>query len=113
MYDMFDWSYADSTWKMGNSISQQLNSSSDLSLYFFNSVIGSVIKYSKQKTLYIPKYSSLVGLTGVFHETIPFESDSEYIVFRPTLTALDILYSAPGELWNWKHPNSRDFQRKA
>ena len=77
MYDMFDPSYADSTWKMGNSISQQLNSSSGLSLYFFNSVIGSVINFSKQKTLYIPKYSSLVRLTGVFHETVPFRSNSD------------------------------------
>lgn len=62
MYDMFDRSYADSTWKMGNSISRRLNSSSGLSLYPFNSMIGSVINFSKRKTLYIPKYSSLVML---------------------------------------------------
>jgi hypothetical protein len=97
---------------MGNSISQRLNSSSGLSLYFFNSVIGFVINFSKQKTLYIPKYSSLVGLTGMFHKTMPFQSNSEYIVFRPTLTALDILYSALGELWKLKHPKSRDSQAK-
>ncbi|PWA87547.1 hypothetical protein CTI12_AA127200 [Artemisia annua] len=48
----------------------------------------------------------------MFHETIPFHSNSEYIVFRPTLTALDILYSAPGEFWKWKHPRCRDFQDK-
>ncbi|GJV28365.1 hypothetical protein Tco_1384813 [Tanacetum coccineum] len=98
---------------MGNSISRRFNSlSSCLSLCFFNSVIRSVINFSKQKTISIPKYSSLVGLTGVFRETIPFHSNSKYIVFRPTLTALDILFSGPGELWNWKHPKSIDFQAK-
>ncbi|PWA95978.1 hypothetical protein CTI12_AA044370 [Artemisia annua] len=49
---------------------------------------------------------------GVFHETIHLQSNSEYIVFCPTLTALDILYSAPGELWKWKHSKSRDFHAK-
>ncbi|GKD95320.1 hypothetical protein Tco_1375157 [Tanacetum coccineum] len=29
---------------------------------------------------------------------------------KQSLSALDILYSAPGELWNWKHPKFIDFQ---
>ncbi|PWA48497.1 hypothetical protein CTI12_AA459000 [Artemisia annua] len=39
-------------------------------------------------------------------------SNFEYIVLRPTLTALDILYSALGELRKWKHPKSRDFHAR-
>ncbi|GJV28366.1 hypothetical protein Tco_1384814 [Tanacetum coccineum] len=98
---------------MGNSISQRSDLlSPGLSLCFFNLVIIFVINFSKQETISIPKHSSLVGLAGVFHETISFHSNSEYIVFRPTLTALDILYSAPGELWNWKRPKFIDFQAK-
>lgn len=95
---------------MGNSLSQRVNShSSGLSFYFSISFNGYLTGFSNQKSIFIPKHSQPEGLTVIFHETIPFNLNSNYIVFPPTLIALDILYSAPGELWNWNHPKPRDF----
>ncbi|KAK1434105.1 hypothetical protein QVD17_11023 [Tagetes erecta] len=45
------------------------------------------------------------GLTVIIHDSVSF--NSSFIVFPP-LIALQILYSAPGELWNWKYPKPRD-----
>ncbi|KAI3521565.1 hypothetical protein L1887_11036 [Cichorium endivia] len=45
----------------------------------------------------------------LFQETITFNSNSDFIVFPPSLIAIHLLYSAPGELWNWDHPKPRHF----
>ncbi|KAI3766653.1 hypothetical protein L2E82_16722 [Cichorium intybus] len=97
---------------MGNSMSQRVNSSSsssDLGFSFSNSVTGYLTGVSKPKSIFIPKQSTPAGLAVIFQEIIPFNSNSDFIVFPPPLIAIHLLYSAPGELWNWDHPKPRDF----
>ncbi|KAI3759671.1 hypothetical protein L6452_07658 [Arctium lappa] len=93
---------------MGNSTSQRVNSSST-GLDFSISVTGYLTGFYKQKPTFVPKHSPAAGLTVIFRETIPFNSNSDHIVFPPPLTAIQLLYSAPAELWNWNYPKPRDF----
>lgn len=97
---------------MGNSMNQRVKSpsSTGLSFYFSYSDNKHTIGFFNQKSNFIPKNSSGVGLTVIFHDNRPLNSISNYIVFPETLLALDILYSAPGELWNWSHPKPRDLR---
>ncbi|KAL7606887.1 hypothetical protein Lser_V15G18198 [Lactuca serriola] len=98
---------------MGNSMSQRVNSpSSGLGFSFSNSVTGYLTAFTKKRSIFIPKQSTPVGLAVVFNEAMPLNTNSDYIVFPPPLIAIHLLYSAPGELWNWEHPKPRDFPAK-
>ncbi|KAI3786060.1 hypothetical protein L1987_45187 [Smallanthus sonchifolius] len=99
---------------MGNSTSQRVNSPSPspapspsgLGFYFSYSVNEHLIGFFKQKSIFIHENSPAAGLTTIIHDSIPLSSN---IIVFPPLIALQILYSAPGELWNWNHPKPRDF----